>query len=79
MLTGGSCMSRRARTWGSRSSGGPRLRRGPVRAPVAVTSFSGLALAAPGYLLGQLLLRSSRIAGLERLAVSRRAGLPACL
>ena len=48
-----------------------------VRVPVAVTAGLGLVLfAAPGYLLGQLLVRSSRTA-LERLAVS--AGLALCV
>jgi Protein of unknown function (DUF1616) len=51
--------------------------RTPVRIPVAVTAGLGLVLfAAPGYLLGQLLARSSRSA-LERLAVS--AGLALCV
>jgi hypothetical protein len=48
-----------------------------VRAPVAVTAGLGLVLfAAPGYLLGQLLVRPGRT-GLERLAVS--AGLALCV
>ncbi len=48
-----------------------------VRAPVAVTAGLGLVLfAAPGYLLGQLLIRPGRTA-LERLAVS--AGLALCV
>lgn len=48
-----------------------------VRAPVAVTAGLGLVLfAAPGYLLGQLLVGSGRTA-LERLAVS--AGLALCV
>jgi uncharacterized membrane protein len=46
-------------------------------APLAVTAVLGLALvAAPGYLLGQLLL-GSQTAGLERLAVA--AGLSLCV
>ena len=49
----------------------------PVPVPVAVTAGLGLVLfAAPGYLLGQLLVGSSRTA-LERLAVS--AGLALCV
>ena len=48
-----------------------------VRAPVAVTAGLGLVLfAAPGYLLGQLLVRPGRTA-LERLAVS--TGLALCV
>ena len=48
-----------------------------VRAPVAVTAGLGLVLfAAPGYLLGQLLVGSGRTA-LERLAVS--TGLALCV
>jgi hypothetical protein len=48
-----------------------------VRAPVAVTAGLGLVLfAAPGYLLGQLLVGPGRT-GLERLAVS--AGLALCV
>jgi hypothetical protein len=49
----------------------------PVPVPVAVTAGLGLVLfAAPGYLLGQLLVGSGRTA-LERLAVS--AGLALCV
>ena len=49
----------------------------PVRVPTAVTAGLGLVLfAAPGYLLGQLLVGSGRTA-LERLAVS--AGLALCV
>ena len=49
----------------------------PVPVPVAVTAGLGLVLfAAPGYLLGQLLVRSGRTA-LERLAVS--VGLALCV
>ena len=48
-----------------------------VRAPVAVTAGLGLVLfAAPGYLLGQLLIRPGR-AALERLAIS--TGLALCV